>query len=84
MLLVAARVAVVCVLFGDSWKSALLIASATAVNSTVLVFRGLAEWGRTASPHGRRAIGILLFQDVALVPLMLLLPLLGPKLAKLS
>ena len=46
------------------------------VDSTVLVFKALAEWGHTATPHGRRAIGILLFQDVALVPLMLLVPLL--------
>ncbi len=46
------------------------------LSSTVLVFKALAEWGQTATPHGRRAIGILLFQDVALVPLMLLVPLL--------
>jgi CPA2 family monovalent cation:H+ antiporter-2 len=37
----------------------------------------LAEWGQTATPHGRLAIGILLFQDVALVPLMLLVPFLA-------
>jgi CPA2 family monovalent cation:H+ antiporter-2 len=42
----------------------------------VLVFKALAEWGQTASPHGRRAVGILLFQDIALVPLLLLVPLL--------
>jgi len=76
MLLVAAPVAVASMLLGSSWQSALLIAAATALSSTVLVFRGLAEWGETASPAGRRAIGILLFQDVALVPLMLLVPLL--------
>ncbi len=76
MMLVAVPVALACVLFGVSGRSALLIASATALSSTVLVFRALAEWGETASPQGRRAIGILLFQDVALVPLMLLVPLL--------
>jgi len=77
MLLVASPVGLACVLFGLSWKPALLIAAATALSSTVLVYRALTEWGETASPHGRRAIGILLFQDVALVPLMLLVPLLS-------
>ncbi len=79
MMLVATPVALACVLFGVSWRSALLIAAATALSSTVLVFRALAEWGETTSPQGRRAIGILLFQDVALVPLMLLVPLLAGK-----
>jgi len=79
MMLVATPVALACLLFGVSWRSALLIAVATALSSTVLVFRALAEWGERASPSGRRAIGILLFQDVALVPLMLLVPLLVGK-----
>jgi len=76
MLLVVVPVGLACILFDVFWKSALLIAAATALSSTVLVYRALTEWGETASPHGRRAIGILLFQDVALVPLMLLVPLL--------
>lgn len=75
MLLVAAPLAVGCLLVGMAWRPALLAAAAAALSSTVLVFKALAEWGQTASPHGRRAIGILLFQDVALVPLMLLVPL---------
>jgi CPA2 family monovalent cation:H+ antiporter-2 len=41
-----------------------------------LVFKALAERGQSGPPHGSRAIGILLFQDVALVPLLLLIPLL--------
>lgn len=76
MFLVAAPVGLACLLFGVSWESALLIAGATALSSTVLVYRALTEWGETTSPQGRRAIGILLFQDVAFVPLMLLVPLL--------
>ena len=77
MLLVAAPIGLACVLLGVSWESALLIAAATALSSTVLVYRALTEWGETTSPQGRRAIGILLFQDVALVPLMLSVPLLA-------
>lgn len=61
---------------GLEWRSAVLLALAVAFSSTVLVFKTLAEWGRTSTAAGRRAIGILLFQDVALVPLLLVVPLL--------
>lgn len=76
MVLVAVPVGVACNFYGLSWQTSVLIASAVALSSTVLVFRALTEWGETASPQGRRAVGILLFQDAALVPLMLLIPLL--------
>lgn len=76
MVLVAVPLTVTCVVFGMSFNASVLVGSAGALSSTVLVFKALSEWGQTASPHGRRAIGILLFQDVALVPLMLLVPLL--------
>ncbi|HUG68788.1 MAG TPA: cation:proton antiporter [Pirellulaceae bacterium] len=76
MVLVAVPLTAACLLFGMTWNAALLSGSAGALSSTVLVFKALAEWGQTASPHGRRAISILLFQDIALVPLLLLVPLL--------
>ena len=76
MVLVAVPVAFACNFYGLTWQTSVLIAAATALSSTVLVFRALTEWGETASPQGRRAIGILLFQDAALVPLMMLIPLL--------
>lgn len=61
---------------GTGWQAALLVAAATSFSSTVLVFKALSECGHSSLPHGRRAIGILLFQDAALVPLLLLVPLL--------
>ncbi len=76
MSLVAVPLAATCWAFGMTPNTAILAGLAAALSSTVLVFKALAEWGQTATPHGRRAIGILLFQDVALVPLMLLVPLL--------
>ena len=76
MTLVAVPVTITCLMFGVSWQATVLIAAATAFSSTILVFRALAEWGEIASHQGRRAIGVLLFQDVALVPVMLLVPLL--------
>ena len=76
-LLSAAPVAAVSMALGMEWRGALLISAAAALSSTVLVFRGLAELGQLEAPAGRRAVGILLFQDVALVPLILLTPLLS-------
>ncbi|MBN1910423.1 MAG: cation:proton antiporter [Pirellulales bacterium] len=76
MLLVAGPTMGVCILLGVESKTAVLIGAAVALSSTVLVFKSLEEWGQANSRHGRRAIGVLLFQDVAIVPLMLLVPML--------
>ena len=59
-----------------TWQASLLVAAAIAFSSTVLGFKALSEFGQSETPHGRRAIGILLFQDAALVPLLLVVPLL--------
>lgn len=76
MLLVAAPVAAYLDYSGMAWQPTVLIAAAVAFSSTVLVFKTLSEWGQTSRPHGQRAIGVLLFQDAALVPLLLIVPLL--------
>jgi len=76
MVLVGVPATLVSHALGLAWAAAILVGSAAALSSTVLVFKALEEWGQVATPHGRRATGILLFQDVALVPLMLLVPLL--------
>ncbi|QEG00715.1 Inner membrane protein YbaL [Stieleria maiorica] len=76
MSLVAVPVTAVLVTLGMGWRPAVLIASAVAFSSTVLVFKALTEWGQSQRPHGRSAIGILLFQDAALIPLLLMVPLL--------
>jgi CPA2 family monovalent cation:H+ antiporter-2 len=68
MLLVALPVALFLLAIGADWRTAVLIAAAASFSSTVLVFKALSEWGHSSLPHGRRAIGILLFQDIALVP----------------
>jgi CPA2 family monovalent cation:H+ antiporter-2 len=69
---------VVGVLFsgGWPWTIATLIALALSFSSTVLVFKALGELGLTGSTTGRGAVAILLFQDAALIPLLLCVPLL--------
>lgn len=74
--LVALPVFFLCRWLGLAWTGAAMLAAAASFSSTVLVFKTLAEMGEAATPHGRRAIGILLFQDMALVPLLLAAPLL--------
>ncbi|HEY1068431.1 MAG TPA: cation:proton antiporter [Pirellulales bacterium] len=78
LVLVSVPVAAVLVWFGTSVSGALLMAAAVAFSSTVLVFKALAETGDVTAPHGRRALAILLSQDVALVPLLLIIPLITP------
>ena len=69
---------------GLPWPGAVLAGAAGSLSSTVLVFRALTEAGQTESPHGRRSIAVLLFQDVALVPLLLLVPLLTGEAGRIS
>jgi CPA2 family monovalent cation:H+ antiporter-2 len=59
-----------------TWKAAILLGFAATLSSTVMVFRALHEMGQVETPHGKQAVGVLLFQDVALVPLLLFVPLL--------
>jgi CPA2 family monovalent cation:H+ antiporter-2 len=48
-----------------------------AMSSTAIVLKMVADRGETNSPHGRLTIGILIFQDLAVVPMMVLTPVLG-------
>ena len=50
---------------------------ASPTSSTAIVLKTLAERGDSDSIHGRATIGILVFQDLAVVPMMLLTPILG-------
>ncbi len=48
-----------------------------AMSSTAVVFRLLSNQGLLGTPHGRLSVGILLFQDLMIVPAMILIPLLA-------
>lgn len=48
-----------------------------ALSSTAIVLKMLADKGETDSPHGRIMVGILIFQDLCVVPLMLFIPILS-------
>lgn len=67
---------VMCVarLAGLSWSAALVIGGALSMSSTAIVSKILAERVDLNSRHGRLSIGILLFQDIAVVPILVLIP----------
>ena len=64
----------VCLLVGLSWPAAFVIGGALAMSSTAIVSKMLVEQVELNSRHGRLAIGVLLFQDIAVVPLLVLIP----------
>jgi glutathione-regulated potassium-efflux system ancillary protein KefC/glutathione-regulated potassium-efflux system protein KefB len=68
--------------FGQGWQSALIIGFGLSMSSTALVLQLLAERGQINSQYGRSAFSILLFQDIAVLPALALLPLLGVAAAK--
>lgn len=59
---------------GISWQAALVIASALTMSSTAIVSKMLVERVDLNSRHGRLSISVLLFQDIAVVPLLILIP----------
>ena len=57
-----------------SWQAAFALGGALAMSSTAIVSKLLTERMELESEHGRRIISILLFQDLALVPLLIVAP----------
>jgi len=61
----------------DSWRTALLIGLTLSLSSTAFVMQLLQERGELASKHGTGTFAILLMQDLSVVPLLALVPLLS-------
>ena len=60
-----------------TWQSALAMGAVMAMSSTAIVVKLVADRLELESDHGKRVVGILLFQDLAVVPLLVLIPALG-------
>jgi CPA2 family monovalent cation:H+ antiporter-2 len=56
------------------WQASFALGGALAMSSTAIVVKMLTERLELESEHGRKIIGILLFQDLAVVPLLILIP----------
>lgn len=64
-------------LFGQSKQAAIVLGLGLALSSTAFGLQVLAERKDLGKPHGRLAVAILLFQDIAAIPLIAVVPLLG-------
>ena len=64
-------------LLGAPWQAGLAVGGILAMSSTAIVSKLLVERGELDSAHGREVIAVLLFQDLAVVPLLVLIPVLG-------
>jgi CPA2 family monovalent cation:H+ antiporter-2 len=62
---------------GQATNESLFIGCLAAVSSTAIVMKLLQERDHTRTPHGRTALAILIFQDIAIVPMMLIAPILA-------
>jgi CPA2 family monovalent cation:H+ antiporter-2 len=59
------------------WRGAVVLGGALAMSSTAIVVKLMAERLELESEHGKRVLAVLLFQDLAVVPLLVLIPALG-------
>ena len=73
--LTAVVLALIAMMFGLPWRSALFVGLVLALSSTAFALQVLEENGELAARHGRLAFAVLLFQDLAAIPLIALAPL---------
>lgn len=60
--------------WGIDWRAGLALGGVIAMSSTAIVSKLLAERVELHSPHGQQTMGVLLFQDLAVVPFLVLIP----------
>ena len=62
------------VLFGLDWRTGLALGGVLAMSSTAIVSKMLVERAELNLPYGQQMMGVLLFQDIAVVPLLIVIP----------
>jgi len=77
ILLTVLSTSLIAYLFVGQWNVSILAGFLVSLSSTAIVVKMLFERGEMDSPHGRLSMGILIFQDLCVVPLMLLIPILS-------
>ncbi len=70
--------------WGIHWQSAVALGGALAMSSTAIVVKMMADRLELETEHGRRVMGILLFQDLAVVPMLVLIPALGDSASEMT
>ena len=77
MILCTLAIAGVAISFGLAWQPALALGLILAMSSTAIVLQTLAEKGLLHTEAGQNSFAVMLFQDIAVIPIIALLPLLG-------
>ena len=70
-------IAGIAILFGLQWQTAVAVGMTLALSSTAIVLQSLNEKGLMSTEGGQSSFSVLLFQDVAVIPMLALLPLLA-------
>ena len=70
--------------FALDWRAGLALGGILAMSSTAIVSKMLVERAELNTPHGQKIMGVLLFQDLAVVPLIIVIPALAESGAELS
>jgi len=70
-------VAIIGLAYGLTLPQSLFVGFLVSLSSTAIVLKMLQERSDLDTPHGRNTLGILLFQDVIVVPMMIIIPILG-------
>lgn len=77
--LTSVTVLLIAMYFGASFEQGLFIGFLVAMSSTAIVLKVLSDRGEIDSPQGRLSVAILIFQDLSVVVIVLLLPMLGQR-----
>jgi CPA2 family monovalent cation:H+ antiporter-2 len=77
VVLTAAAVMVIARMFGQTWSVALAVGLVLSLSSTAIVLQTLNEKGLMKSDGGQSSFSVLLFQDIAVIPLLAFIPLLA-------
>ena len=75
--LATAATAGVLAALGVDWRAGVFTGFLVSLSSTAIVLKLLADRGETAAPHGEVGLALLIFQDVAIIAMVLLVPMLG-------
>lgn len=70
-------VAVIYYLFGNNWSESFFVGFLFSLSSTAIVLKVLQDRKVMSAPHGKNALAILIFQDIIVVPMMLVTPIIA-------
>ncbi|MEQ9618558.1 MAG: cation:proton antiporter [Deltaproteobacteria bacterium] len=77
VILTSFLVMLILAVFGINWMIGIFTGFLIALSSTAIVLKILADRGETNTPSGQIGLGLLIFQDLAIIPMVLLVPVLG-------